>query len=792
MAEYEDDSEGPLSDKVRQARAKLTAFTVDMGEWRQEATEAYACVAGDQWDDSIRNQLEEEGRPVFTFNRVAGFIRGICGLETSTRNQVTFYPRELGDSGLGDVVNAAVRWVRQECDADDEESDAFKDMLTCGIGWTETLFTSEEDPEGKVVVERVDPLHMRWDPAARKRGLTDRRWNARIKWLHPSTIRDVWGKAKADEVMAMIDTDTEVLDEFSSTPHDATKAHEYESDNLGQARRRTGVPVVQYQYFETATFYRVLNPATGVTEELNSDQYAELTRKLQEVGVDVPGQKYRKRQYRQLIFCGTVELEDEALPCDGFTFQPITGIRDRNNGTWYGFVRDMIDPQRWINKFFSSMADVVASQAKGGLLAETDAFVDKQQAEDSWADPRSIVWMRSGALVAGKVKERQSAGLPAGFSQLLEFTVGSLPHVAGVNLEFLGLAGREQAGVLETQRKQAAIATLAEFFNALRLYRKQQGRILIQFINEFISDGRLVRIVGKKDEQFVPLMKMPGSLQYDIVVDEAPNSPDQKQRTWEALMQIIPAAAKMGFPIPPSIVEYAPFPQALVQEWQQFAQGEAGLPPEMKEKIQQMQEELQALQKENEKLKTGQEIKMAELQMKQMEGQQDIQLEREKVAADIQLERERAMAQIQLEREKAMLQLQLEQEKAQTQLGLQQEQARMQMGMQAEQSRAQMEHEREKFEAEHGLAKDKMMGEQMLRAMESGEGGAEDGQEGAGKAPGSRKVGSLVDALTSAQNETKEAMTAMAAAIAELAKAQRAPRKVIGGNGREYNMIVGE
>lgn len=781
MAEYEDEGKGPLSDRVKSARAKMTQFLTDMGEWRQQSTDAYACVAGDQWEDTVRNQLEEEGRPVFTFNRVAGFIRGICGLETSTRNQVTFYPRELSDSGLGDIINAAVRWVRQECDAEDEESDAFKDMLTCGIGWTETLFTTEEDPEGKIVVERVDPLHMRWDPAARKRGLADRRWNARVKWLHPDTIRDVWGDEKADEVMAMAESDTEVLDEFASTPHDATAAHEYDADNLGQARRRSGLPVVQYQYFKTVSFYRVMNPVTGQVEELNEAQHAELTRKLKEVGVEVPGQKIRKRQYRQLIYCGTVELEDEALPSDGFTFNPITGIRDRNSGTWYGFVRDMIDPQRWINKFFSSMADVVASQAKGGLLAETGAFVDKQQAEDSWADPRSIVWMRDGALAAGKVKERQSAGLPAGFSQLLEFTVGSLPHVAGVNLEFLGLAGREQAGVLETQRKQAAIATLAEFFNALRLYRKQQGRILVQFINEYISDGRLVRIVGKKDEQFVPLMKMPGALRYDIVVDEAPNSPDQKQRTWEALMQIIPAAAKMGFPIPPSIVEYAPFPQALVQEWQQFAQGEAGLPPEMKEKIQQMQEQLQALQEENQKLQSKREEKMAELQLKQVEGQQDIQIQREKMAADIQLEREKAMAQIQLEREKAMLQLQMEQEKTQ-----------LQMGMQVEQSRAQMQHEREKFDAEHGLAKDKMMGDQMLRAMEA-DGKAAEGAEGQpGGAQGGKKVGSLVEALTSAQNETREAMTAMAAAIAELAKAQRAPRKVVGGNGREYSMTVGE
>lgn len=761
-----DDTPTNASDRVSWARKRMDEYIAAQADWREDATEAFGLVAGDQWDESVRNELEEQGRPVFTFNRVAGFIRGICGLESQTRNQVRFYPREMQDSGLADVMNAAVAWVRSECDAEDEESDAFKDMLTCGVGWTETLFTTEEDPEGKIIIERVDPLHMRWDAAARKRGLADRRWNARVKWMPLSTIEDVWGAAKADEVKTMIETDSEILDEFASTPHDSTPGSDYDSDNLGNARRNNGYPVVQFQYIVTKTFYAVPNPATGEVEQLREEDYRKLADRL---GGELPANRFKKREYRQLIYCGLVELEDGPLPCDGFTFQPITGIRDRNSGTWYGFVRDMMDPQRWINKFFSSMADVVASQAKGGLLAETDAFVDKQQAEEAWADPRSIVWMKTGALANGKVKERASSGIPAGFSQLLEFTVGSLPHVAGVNLEFLGLAGREQAGVLESQRKQAAIATLAEFFNALRLYRKQQGRILLQFINEFISDGRLIRVVGKRDEQFVPLLRQPGSLKYDIVVDEAPNSPDQKQRTWEALMQIIPAAAKMGFPIPPSIVEYAPFPQALVQEWQQFAQGEAGLPPEMKEKIQQMQEQMQALQKENEQLRSKREEKVAELQMKQVEGQQDIELERQKIAAQLQLEREKMEMQFAMEREKLIANIQLEQEKARSGIQL----------------------ERAKAMAQFDLQEEAQMRQDAISLMKTeGEGG--EGEGGGGDKGLTTRVGGLTKALAEAQSETREAINALAAVMQQLAQAQMAPRRVSDGKGREFIVKVGE
>lgn len=670
-----DSTLGPQStgaDKVQWARGKVKQFKSSCSEWTEDAIAAYALVAGDQWPDDAKSKLELENRPAFTFNRVAGFIRGICGLETSTRNQIQLFARETSDSGASDVLNAAVRYVRENCDADDEESDAFKDMLTCGLGWTETLFTTENDIDGEVVVERIDPMHMRWDPSARKRGLTDTRWRQRDKWLDISVIADVWGQEKADELSSMMEADSELMEELMGTPHDATEAQFYDNDQGGNTKYTSGVKVSQFQYVKTCKYIRFINPLSGQVEELEPEEYAKFEKKARRAKLELgPTQTYKRRQYRQMIYSGPVELEDSVLPCQGFTLQAITGIRDRNKGIWYGFVRDLEDPQTWINKFFSSMADVVASQAKGGLLAEVDAFVNKDDAEDDWADPRKIVWLKRDGLA--KVKERASQGVPAGISQLLDFTVDSLPNVAGVNLEFLGLAGREQPGVLEHQRKQAAIATLAEFFNALRLYRKQQGRILLQFIDEFISDGRLIRIVGDKNARYVPLAKQPGTLKYDIVVDEAPTSPDQKERTWGALTQILPVAANLGLPVPPEVLKYAPFPQSLIDDWMKFAE-EGGMSPENRQKMQQMEQQLAALQAENQQLKSKKDESMAKIQVDQQEGQQKLQLQAQQQQAEMALERQKFAAEVSLERERFMAEMRLEMEKARLQMDLQRQQ----------------------------------------------------------------------------------------------------------------------
>src|SRR5690606_40959028 len=80
-------------------------------------------------------------------------------------------------------LTGAAKWVRDECDAEDEESDSFLDTLICGLGVTETAMDYDEDEEGKVVINRVDPLEMYPDPFARKRNLSDGKRLHRVKMM---------------------------------------------------------------------------------------------------------------------------------------------------------------------------------------------------------------------------------------------------------------------------------------------------------------------------------------------------------------------------------------------------------------------------------------------------------------------------------------------------------------------------------------------------------------------------------------------------------------------------------
>jgi hypothetical protein len=258
----------------------------------------------------------------------------------------------------------------------------------------------------------------------------------------------------------------------------------------------------------------------------------------------------------------------------------MTGKRDRNKNVWYGIVKGMLDPQKWANKFLSQFLHIIGSNAKGGLMIEKGAVENVGKFKREWSKGDGVSVVEDGAISRKRIVPKPPPVIPPQMSQLMEFAISSLRDVTGINLEILGLADREQPGVLEAQRKQAALTVLATLFDALRRYRKEQGRLMAKYITEYLSDGRLIRIVGGDGtEQYVPLLHEQGVLDYDVVVDEAANTTNQKDKTFHVMTELLPVLDKMGAPFTPDLLDYMPLPTAMVAKWKQNIQQKMQQPP---------------------------------------------------------------------------------------------------------------------------------------------------------------------------------------------------------------------
>lgn len=548
-------------------------------EWRTEARNLYDLVAGRQWDPVDEARLKDELRPMVTFNVSGKYMDTLIGLQINNRQDIRFYPREEGDAKLNELMTGAVSWGRDLCDALDEETDAFYDTVLTGMGWMEGYLDKDLEQSGVPAGRRVDPLEMFPDPAARQKNFHDAKYLIRIRFVDHDEYEEIMGEdyAGQDEDLADVETDDDMV-ELIEEPQDYDKTP---GSTSSPSKKKSKCPVADYQFWRREKRWVAI--ANGQRKELSDEEYEaykpffEAAKKR---GAPMQlEQVKRKVYYRAFIAKGKVGQFGLSPYQHGFTYHAITGKRDRNKNTPYGIGRAILDPQKWLNKFFSSILYSIMTNSKGGLLAEEGVFKDSRKAEAEWAKPGSITWLKTGALNPAngnkpKVMPKPESPYPQGMDRLMEFSMNSLPQVTGMPVELMGLSDKVQPGVVEAQRKQSAMAIIAWAFDAMKRYYKSMGRQMARYVVDYVPEGTLVLVNGEQSKQYVRLMKNAVSMEFDIIVDEAPTSINQQERVWLALEMLIPQLLQAGIPITPKVLDYSPLPQDLVQDWKKLISGD--------------------------------------------------------------------------------------------------------------------------------------------------------------------------------------------------------------------------
>jgi hypothetical protein len=284
-------------------------------------------------------------------------------------------------------------------------------------------------------------IRSKWEStrALVKANYADARMIYRIREMDPEDVRALIGLPDTISDYAL-DASRWLIDK-SGRPEDGGKGNKKDypdqTRSAVRASRRTGglktVKIVQCQYWRREPIHLVATENDEEPQQMSPEDFEKFEERAQMINAaaeaDPSGQSPRmdykaeqsiKRVFYQ-CFVGERILDKKPMEMGMFQFVAMTGERDKKEKYFYGMIKDMVDPQRWSNKFLAQTMHHINVNAKGGLLAETDAFVNVKKAEDDWADPTKIVWVKPGSLVKKKVTERTPIPLPPGLEQLMMF-----------------------------------------------------------------------------------------------------------------------------------------------------------------------------------------------------------------------------------------------------------------------------------------------------------------------------------------------------------------------------------
>ena len=134
--------------------------------WRQRAAKCLRFYNGSgQWDESVKMLLASQGRPALTINRILPTVNVVWGNLIQNRTELRLQALNRGTKEIANLGSALLKHAMDCCQGYDSASDAFRDGIITGKGWTTADQVYDRDPlTGELVVEAPNPLFIYEDP----------------------------------------------------------------------------------------------------------------------------------------------------------------------------------------------------------------------------------------------------------------------------------------------------------------------------------------------------------------------------------------------------------------------------------------------------------------------------------------------------------------------------------------------------------------------------------------------------------------------------------------------------
>jgi len=517
------------------------------------------------------------------FNRVKPYVNSIVGFMAQQRRKPNYEARmkdKQEQLAYSDYLNGLSDYIRENAHADQIETKQDLDFIIGGVGVTDTMATiksevASREPNGEVLIERVDPLHAGWDPNSVETNLLD------SKWVYRAKDYDV---EEAEELFNAEEEDFEFVDNVDDIENYRFNPFGGIQDKIGYEwsdPERRMVRVYFYQWFEVETYYRIENPIMQAPElqgelisafsviepeegdeafstNLNGEIVTITKAKRKQVkeiyefyGLEFnPMDEKRKVYYTAILSGNRVFSKFKSPTQQGFTMKFKTGDRDEVNKIWTGIVASMRDPQRYYNKSLTELMLIIASNSRGGVMYEEDAVDNVQEFEAQWAMNNAAVRVNSGALSGGKIQPKATAAMPSGYENILQISGDSLSAVTGIDESFFGaISGGNETAMLQRQRIKQATVSLALYFDAASLYATEQARMMLSYIRILAeaNSGRLFRVYDDDGQPLFEEMRSDFLVdEYDITIGEAPETPIQQEYYTQTLMGMAQSMQAIG------------------------------------------------------------------------------------------------------------------------------------------------------------------------------------------------------------------------------------------------------
>jgi len=642
----------------------------------------------DQWPEELRNARENDingARPCLTIDKINQYITQVVNDMRQNKPAIKMRPADdESDVETAKIHQGLVRHIEYKSSATIAYETAGEWAVKTGRGYF------------RIVTEYLDGT---FDQEPRIKPIQD----AFSVWMGPHVMPDGSDAERATII-------SQVTEEEFKRKYPKAKWQTSEFESLGDSqstwRDENTISVAEHFYTEYEDVELLfLKDGTVVdkdkydgSEENIKDRRTESRKKIK--WVKLTGAEILQEQDWAGKYIPVIEVIGKSSFVEG-------------KQVLWGLVRPAKDNLRMYNYWASAITEKIGLSPKAPFVGAKGQF---EGLEEQWksANRENRAYLEYNPIdVNGNAIPRpervQPSQMESAMVQMMAMIENDVRGSLGMYKASVGDSASQQSGkALLTLQRESDTGTF-HFSDNLAYSICHAGRILLDINPKIYDTKRIIRILGDDDKPKIVKIdpKQPeasrtintssgiqniynlGVGDYDVSVTVGPSYNTKRMEAAQVFSELGRSATD---PASAAVLNYLAIKNAditssdeavtmlkalLPPQVQSVEDGQAPIPPQVMQKIQQMQmqeqqmqEVLQKLQQENQQLKAGsmeaqmkiqassQESSM-KLQAKQQESAAELQLKAVMQEEELKLERERVMAMIALERDKAIASLEL-------------------------------------------------------------------------------------------------------------------------------------
>lgn len=513
---YEDISK---SDKLKEARA----FFEDAVEHARNAhAEAHRAARfyhntrnEGQWEQSDLQYLRENLRPAYTFNIVKDKVDSALGIYADAQRTPIVVGSGGDDQLLAEIIDAVKDQVLQDANWDRKSAGWLKTGAVHGECGMQVSVRTDQKKPGWVMIElyRIMPFELHWDAASIEPDRSDARHVFWSRWFREEEFDREYPEKKGTwSQLAVASDPSETEGDFSygEASPDGVGARGLDDYNTGTNhyywdRHNRKARIIRYEYKTFVTEQYAVNELSGERRKIETDEEAERLQMAVSMGAPFVVEEIKVERVKVCDFVGTQILReyDEPGPFDGFSVEDFVYMMDEEDGTPYGAVRNLIDPQMELNKSKSLEIEHIAQSVAVGVISEAGALVDETQFVDELRRPGGNAQVKTDALSQGRVIVRQPSPPNEAVMARARGAVDLLQVISGIP---------SGGNVVPAEFQQSAAAAYLRYHKARQVVRDPIGnyenaqkgivRRIVETIARAMPDDQIEAILSNR-EQFI-------------------------------------------------------------------------------------------------------------------------------------------------------------------------------------------------------------------------------------------------------------------------------------------------